>query len=123
LANYPLLRRETANILAPRVNPKGKNLATYEDIDKLVDLVEAVTTATKQIEARISNEVWDRQKRWEMIAINCRLIGGTTRTKPKKMPRMFVTLGRECLSILAFVRRVSSAELVPRQSTRVPHAS
>jgi hypothetical protein len=70
-----------------------------------VDQVEAVTTATKQIEARISNEVWDRQKRWEMIAINCRLIGGTTRTKPKKTPRKFVTLGRECLSILAFASR------------------
>ena len=45
---------------------KGKNLATHEDIDKLVDEVRAVTTATKQIEAKISNEVWDRQKRWEL---------------------------------------------------------
>ena len=88
-----------------------------------MDQVEAVTTATKQAEARISNDVWDRQKRWEMIAINCRLIGGTTRTKSKKMPGMFVAFGCECLSFLAFVRRVSSAELVPRLSTRVPHAS
>lgn len=45
---------------------KAKNLATHEDIDKLVDQVKAVTTATKEIEARISIDVWDRQKQWEM---------------------------------------------------------
>jgi len=32
----------------------------------LVDQVKAVTTATKEIEAKISSGVWDRQKRWEM---------------------------------------------------------
>lgn len=45
---------------------KGQNLATHEDIEKLVDQVRAVTMATKQIEAKISDEVWDRQKRWEL---------------------------------------------------------
>jgi hypothetical protein len=45
---------------------KGENLATHEDIDKLVDQVRAVTTTTKEIEAKISNEVWDRQKQWEL---------------------------------------------------------
>jgi hypothetical protein len=45
---------------------KGENLATHEDIEKLVDQVRAVTTATKEIEAKISGEVWDRQKRWEL---------------------------------------------------------
>jgi hypothetical protein len=45
---------------------KGKNLATHEDIHKLVDQVTAVTTATKKIEAEISSGVWDKQKRWEM---------------------------------------------------------
>jgi len=45
---------------------KGKNLATHEDIDKLVDQVAAVTQTTKEIEAKISNEMWDRQKRWEL---------------------------------------------------------
>lgn len=45
---------------------KGENLATHEDIGKLVDQVEAVTTATKKIEAQISDQVWDRQKRWEL---------------------------------------------------------
>jgi hypothetical protein len=45
---------------------KGENLATHEDIDKLVDQVKAVTEATKKIEAEISSGVWDKQKRWEM---------------------------------------------------------
>jgi len=45
---------------------KGENLATHEDIDKLVDQVSAVTKATKEIEAKISNEAWDRKKRWEL---------------------------------------------------------
>jgi adenosyl cobinamide kinase/adenosyl cobinamide phosphate guanylyltransferase len=45
---------------------KGENLATHEDLDKLVKQMEATTNATKAIEARISNEVWDRQKHWEL---------------------------------------------------------
>jgi hypothetical protein len=52
--------------LAGYLSKKGENLATHEDINKLVDQVRAVTTATKEIEAKISNEVWDRQKRWEL---------------------------------------------------------
>lgn len=45
---------------------KGKNLATHQDIDALVDQVTAVTETTKEIEAKITNEVWDRQRRWEL---------------------------------------------------------
>jgi hypothetical protein len=45
---------------------KGENLATHEDIDKLVEQVSAVTKTTKEIEAKISDEVWDRQRRWEL---------------------------------------------------------
>jgi outer membrane murein-binding lipoprotein Lpp len=44
---------------------KGENLATHEDVDKLVAQVAAVTETTKQIEAKISNDVWDRQRKWE----------------------------------------------------------
>jgi hypothetical protein len=42
---------------------KGENLATREDIDKLVQQVSAVTAATKQIEARITqaSRVHERQ--------------------------------------------------------------
>jgi hypothetical protein len=45
---------------------KGKNLATHEDIDKLVTQVQAVTKATKEIESKISSDLWDRQKQWEL---------------------------------------------------------
>jgi hypothetical protein len=45
---------------------KGENLATHEDINLLVHQVQAVTTATQEIEAKISNEVWSRQRRWEL---------------------------------------------------------
>src|SRR5436309_2834820 len=45
---------------------KGENLATHEDVQQLVTQMSAVTQATKEIEAKISNEVWDRQKRWEI---------------------------------------------------------
>src|SRR5690242_3526662 len=45
---------------------KGENLATHEDIDKVVDQVKAVTEATKTIENKLSGELWDKQKQWEM---------------------------------------------------------
>ena len=45
---------------------KGENLATHEDLGKLVKEMEATTNATKRIEAQISNEVWDRQRQWEL---------------------------------------------------------
>jgi hypothetical protein len=45
---------------------KGENYATHEDLGNLVKQMEAVTTATKQIEAKISDEVWNRQRRWEL---------------------------------------------------------
>jgi hypothetical protein len=45
---------------------KGENLATHEDIGMLVDQIKAVTQTAKEIEAKISNEVWDRQRRWEL---------------------------------------------------------
>lgn len=52
--------------LGSYLKKKGENLATHEDIGKLVDQMKAVTQATKEIEAKISNEVWSRQKRWEV---------------------------------------------------------
>jgi hypothetical protein len=45
---------------------KGENLATHEDLTKLVEQVSAVTRATKEIETKISDEVWNRQRQWEM---------------------------------------------------------
>jgi hypothetical protein len=45
---------------------RGKNIATHEDIDKVVEQLRFVTQSTKEIEAKISSEVWDKQKRWEL---------------------------------------------------------
>ena len=45
---------------------KAENLATHEDIKLLTDQVAAVTKTAKEIEAKISTEVWDRQKQWEL---------------------------------------------------------
>ena len=45
---------------------KGENVATHEDLDKLVNQMTAITQATKAIEAKISNEIWERQKQWEI---------------------------------------------------------
>jgi hypothetical protein len=52
--------------LGAYVRKKGENLATHEDIGKLVDQVRAVTQTTKEIEAKISSDVWNQQKQWEM---------------------------------------------------------
>ncbi|MBI3478017.1 MAG: hypothetical protein HY010_19970 [Acidobacteria bacterium] len=52
--------------LGSYLKKKGENLATHEDIDQLVEQVKAVTTATKQIETKISGDLWDRQRQWEL---------------------------------------------------------
>lgn len=45
---------------------KGQNWAKQQDTDLILEEVRATTKATKEIEAKISNEVWDRQKQWEL---------------------------------------------------------
>ncbi|HEY2350898.1 MAG TPA: hypothetical protein VGH83_00190 [Candidatus Acidoferrum sp.] len=52
--------------LAGYMKKKGEDLATHENLGKLVEQMSAVTKATKDIEAKISSDVWDRQKRWEL---------------------------------------------------------
>jgi len=54
------------SFLAGYLKKKGENLATDEDIDKLVGQVTLVTQTTREIEAKISNEVWERQRKWEI---------------------------------------------------------
>ena len=45
---------------------KADNKAIHEDIGKLVDQVKAVTTATKEIEAKVSDDYWGKQRRWDL---------------------------------------------------------
>lgn len=45
---------------------KGENRAIREDLDQLIEQVRKTTETAKAIEARISNEMWDSQRRWEL---------------------------------------------------------
>ena len=45
-------------------NKKRENRTIRKDLDELV--TKAVTQATKDVEAKISNDMWDKQRRWEM---------------------------------------------------------
>jgi hypothetical protein len=44
----------------PYLTQKAKNLATHEDIQKLIDQVRE----TERVKAEISDSMWDRQSRW-----------------------------------------------------------
>ena len=52
--------------LTAYMKKKGENFATREDLQDLVTQMSEVTKATRKIEAEISTDVWDRQKRWEL---------------------------------------------------------
>lgn len=45
---------------------KGKNYATREDIDKLVEQLRQTTKVTEEIKAQISSEAWVWQTRWNL---------------------------------------------------------
>lgn len=73
---------------------KGENLATHEDIDKVVDQVKAVTQTTKEIEAKISSDLWDRQKRWELkreVTFGAAKAAGAAKDTLAKMHGIYMT--------------------------------
>lgn len=45
---------------------KGKNLATHEDIEKIVAQLRKTTEAAEDIKAQISGELWLGQIRWQL---------------------------------------------------------
>lgn len=47
-------------------NKKGENLATKEDFKDLKAQTAELRQATKEIEAKIDDQVWNRQRHWEM---------------------------------------------------------
>lgn len=51
---------------SPYLRKRAENLATHDDLDKLIKQMEAVTEATKAIESRIDEQVWNKQRQWEM---------------------------------------------------------
>jgi hypothetical protein len=66
LALIPFISAGAGAYFGGYLKKKGENLATHEDIEKLVDQVRAVTLATKEIEAKVSSDIWSQQKRWEL---------------------------------------------------------
>src|SRR5215469_15981793 len=45
---------------------KGENLAVKEDIEGLKLQTAELTKTAKEIEAKISDEIWNRQRHWEL---------------------------------------------------------
>lgn len=52
--------------LGSYLKKKGENLATKEDFNELKKQTADLTTTTKDIESKIDDKIWDRQRRWEM---------------------------------------------------------
>ena len=92
------------------MNKKGENLATHEDIDKLVDQVRAVTQTAKEIETKISSDLWDRQKQWELkrdILASEDLLGQTALpdgVTAEKLPTLSVRGRAQPLGVSALAR-------------------
>ncbi|HEV8413563.1 MAG TPA: hypothetical protein VGQ49_08200 [Bryobacteraceae bacterium] len=60
-----LLALFIGSFLRPYLTKKGENLATHEDIQKLVDQVRAVTLTTEEIKSSISTGAWKRDLKKE----------------------------------------------------------
>lgn len=45
---------------------KGKNLATKEDLNDLKEQTAMLAQTTKEIESKIEDQVWNRQRHWEL---------------------------------------------------------
>src|ERR1700683_285774 len=52
-------------VLAAYMKKVAENYATHEDSKKVLEKMKQITTAQKTIEFGISDEVWNRQRRWE----------------------------------------------------------
>jgi hypothetical protein len=55
-----------ASYFGAYIKRKGGDRAVREGFAEVLRQTKATTEATKKIEAKISDEVWDRQKRWEL---------------------------------------------------------
>lgn len=84
---------------------KSENLATHEDIQKVVDQVSAVTKTQEEIKASISDDLWSRQRRWEL--------------KKEAAVRMMECVG----SLEAAVRMMIGVNDVPPPGRAIPEAT
>lgn len=61
-----LLGLFASSFLKSYASKKAENLAMHEGIEKLVEQMSAIRQATKEIEAKISDDVWNRQRQSEL---------------------------------------------------------
>jgi hypothetical protein len=92
------------------MSEKGKNLATHEDIDKVVDQVKAVTQTAKEIEAKISDQMWDRQKRWELKRDQLLLLADKSLGVKVATNNLSASLRTDDLGLQPPTKKLSSAE-------------
>ena len=65
----PFLSFLTAGVgayIGSYLKKRAENLATKDDFDDLKSQTAALTQTTKEIEAKIDDQVWDRQRQWEL---------------------------------------------------------
>jgi uncharacterized protein YoxC len=56
----------TGVYLSSYLKTKAEHLATREDFEELRQQTASLTHTAKEIEAKISGDLWDRQKQWEL---------------------------------------------------------
>ena len=61
-----------AGYITGYVRKKGENRAIHEDFKNVLEQVKETTRATKEIENKVSDAAWDRQRRWELMPQTCR---------------------------------------------------
>lgn len=54
------------SFLAGYFKKKGENIATKEDFKDLKEQTRQLTQTTKEIETKLEDQVWNRQRQWEM---------------------------------------------------------
>jgi hypothetical protein len=63
---FTILSAGVGAYLGSYLKRKGENLATKEDFNDLKEQTRELRQTTKEIEAKIDDQVWNKQRQWEM---------------------------------------------------------
>ena len=63
---FTILSAGVGAYLGSYLKRKGENLATKEDFNDLKEQTRELRLTTKEIEAKIDDQVWNKQRQWEM---------------------------------------------------------
>jgi hypothetical protein len=100
--------------LGAYMKKKGEDRAMKEGFKEVLEQTRETTTATKSIEARISDDVWNRQKRWEMrrdVVSETAKSVAKTKDALQKMHAIFMTEKRSSLQGKARTGREKSGSI------------